>query len=113
MSAALDPTTAGNGIFPVLDAKGAEFAELFDGVDDLIHRFAHAECPEIRRLRAKVYASMVAAKHAFEDDASRAPVPVARIIHGAKGSPADYHGQGFGVAILVGLGVGFISSLRQ
>lgn len=118
MSAALDPATAGNGIFPVRDGPvrvgmGTEFAELFDGIDDLIHRVAHEECPEIRRLRAKVYASMVVAKHAFEDNANRAPVPAARIIGSAEGSAPGYPGQGFGVALLVGLGVGFISSLRQ
>jgi ElaB/YqjD/DUF883 family membrane-anchored ribosome-binding protein len=112
MNAALDMVTAGDGVFPMRDAKGPEFAQLFDGVDDLIHRVAHTECPEIRKLRAKVYASMVAAKHAFDDDADRTPVPAARIDSTERSLPG-YPGQGFGVAFLVGLGVGFISSLRQ
>jgi ElaB/YqjD/DUF883 family membrane-anchored ribosome-binding protein len=113
MNAALDTSAAGNGVLPVNAAVGLQFAELFDGVDDLIHRVAQAECPEIRRARAKVYASMVVAKNAFEDDANKATVAGARIADGVEDSLADYPGQGLGVALLVALGLGLISSLRQ
>jgi ElaB/YqjD/DUF883 family membrane-anchored ribosome-binding protein len=113
MNAALDTSTAGNGVFPVNAAMDLQFTELFDGVDDLIHRVAHAECPEIRKARAKVYASMVVAKNAFEDDANKATVPVAPIADSIGDSLPDYPKQGFGVALLVGLGLGLISSLRQ
>jgi hypothetical protein len=37
---------------------------LFDGVDDLIKRVADTENPEIRKIRAKVHASMVVARSA-------------------------------------------------
>jgi hypothetical protein len=41
----------------------AAVAELFDGVDDLIRRVAHTENPEVRKIRAKVHAALVAAKN--------------------------------------------------
>jgi hypothetical protein len=103
MAALLEMATAGNGAFPATDSAGRQFAELFDGVDDLIHRVAHTECPEILKLRAKVYASMVAAKDAIEDDAHKAPITATQFAAG----------RGFGVALLLGLGLGFISTLRQ
>jgi hypothetical protein len=41
----VSPTTNDTG---VVNAIGSEWTELFDGVDDLIHRVADAENPEIR-----------------------------------------------------------------
>jgi ElaB/YqjD/DUF883 family membrane-anchored ribosome-binding protein len=113
MSAALDMATAGNGVFPVSDAVGREFAELFDGVDDLIHRVAHADSPEILKLRARVYASMVAARNAVEHNASHALVSATRIGDSDEDSLADFPGHEFSVALLVGLGLGLIASLRR
>src|SRR5258708_35241251 len=48
------------------EAVGTPFEELFDGVDDLIRRVADVENPEIRKVRAKVHAALVAAKSAYE-----------------------------------------------
>jgi ElaB/YqjD/DUF883 family membrane-anchored ribosome-binding protein len=113
MSALLEMATAGNGAFPATDSAGRQFAELFDGVDDLIHRVAHTECPEILKLRAKVYASMVAAKDAIEDDAHKAPIPATQFADSIEEPLPGNPGRGFGVALLLGLGLGFISTLRQ
>ena len=113
MSAALEMATASNDVFPRSDAVGGQFAELFDGVDDLIHRVADTECPEIRKLRAKVYASMVAAKDACEDDAHKAPISATLFNESIEDCLPDYPAQGLGVALLFGLGLGLIASLRQ
>src|ERR1700722_20610962 len=40
------------------DAPAAQVAELFADVDDLIRRVADSENPEIRKVRAKVYAAL-------------------------------------------------------
>ena len=79
----------------------AQVVELFADVDDLIRRVANTENPEIRKIRARVYAALIDAKTAFEAGASQArheeylqedPVPV------------------LGVALLVGLGLGLVAS---
>ena len=72
--------------------------ELFDEVDDLIKRVADTENPEIRKLRAKVHASMVIARSAFEDT-HRASRPV----------PLD-DSEALGVALLLGVGLCVIMS---
>jgi ElaB/YqjD/DUF883 family membrane-anchored ribosome-binding protein len=113
MSALLEMATAGNGAFPASDSAGRQFADLFDGVDDLIHRVAHAECPKILKLRAKVYASMLAAKDAIEDDANKTPNSATQFADSIEASLPGHPGREFGVALLLGLGLGFISSLRQ
>jgi len=91
------------------------FEQLFDGVDDLIRRVADVENPEIRKVRAKVYAALVAAKSAHEiqselDGANR----VGREpVQAAGGDLGDYDGEALGVALLVGLSLGLIASVRQ
>jgi ElaB/YqjD/DUF883 family membrane-anchored ribosome-binding protein len=108
MSATLATGSAGNG--RAKEAVGTPFDELFNGVDDLIKRVADVENPEIRKIRARVHASMVAAKG----------VTAVTVAGGANGSPGpaesyfrNYPGQALGVALLVGLGVGLIVSSRQ
>jgi hypothetical protein len=49
------------------------FADLFDGIDDLMRRVADVENSEIRRSRAKVYAASVAAKTAIKNNAAGRP----------------------------------------
>lgn len=90
----------------------SEVVELFAGVDDLIRRVADTENPEIRKIRARVYAALVLAKGAFENSAYQ----VRRQAGQAAGAADDYareYPQALGVALLVGLGVGLMVSLRQ
>jgi ElaB/YqjD/DUF883 family membrane-anchored ribosome-binding protein len=103
-------------------AVGTPLEELFDGVDDLIRRVADTENPEIRRVRAKVHAALVAAKNAFDaestsEDTASQPNPArgsaAQVTGSAEDSLGDYSGPALGVALLVGLGVGLVVSLRQ
>ncbi len=51
----------------------AAVVELFDGVDDLIRRVADTECPETRKVRARVHAALVAARNAFDNLVKAAP----------------------------------------
>jgi ElaB/YqjD/DUF883 family membrane-anchored ribosome-binding protein len=127
MSATLATGSANNG--RAKEAVGTPFDDLFDGVDDLIKRVADVENPEIRRIRARVHASMVAAKGvtgviaangvaAVNGSAGLAErVRVAQISDYADdyldGYFRDYPGQALGVALLVGFGVGLIVSSRQ
>ena len=90
----------------------ARFEELFDGVDDLIKRVADTENPEIRKIRAKVHASMMVAKSACEER-THAVVrsPSAPEYAGAGPLDEEYPGEALGVALLVGLGLGVIMSM--
>ncbi len=90
----------------------AEVVELFAGVDDLIRRVADTENPEIREIRARVYAALVVAKTAFENSANQ----VRRQVGQAAATADDYareYPQAIGVALLVGLGLGLMASSRQ
>jgi ElaB/YqjD/DUF883 family membrane-anchored ribosome-binding protein len=107
-------------------AASAPIAELFDGVDDLIKRVADVENPEIRKMRAKVHATMVVAKSAFErcESENRAHPMRGRVtamadssvIDGSRGSIGgsedDQPVDGLGMALLVGLGLGLVLSVR-
>ena len=54
--------TVSNRVGRAIPGMAAPLKELFDGVDDLIKRVADTENPEIRKIRAKVHASMAVAK---------------------------------------------------
>jgi hypothetical protein len=94
------------------DPIGAQWAELFDGVDDLIHRVADAENPEIRKSRAKVYATMVIAKHALEHRANQPP-PLTQFGDIGHGDIPPYTAQKLAINVLLGLGLGLITSLGR
>jgi ElaB/YqjD/DUF883 family membrane-anchored ribosome-binding protein len=118
MSATLATAIAGNGAGRAKQAVGTPFEELFDGVDDLIRRVADVENPEIRKIRARVHAAMVAAKgaaakDAFEDGAKRVRPQAVQTADRTDDYLRDYPGQALGVALLVGLGLGLIVSSRQ
>jgi hypothetical protein len=92
----------------------AAVVELFDGVDDLIRRVAHTECPETRKVRARVHAALVAARNALDNVVKTAPAAAQPL---PAGPAAESHAtQTFdgtathtlGVALLLGLGLGLM-----
>lgn len=104
--------TARHGVGRANESVG-QFDELFEGVDDLIKRVADTENPEIRKIRAKVHASMVVAKHAFEDGAAQLQRRPPAIADDADDYLDDYPSDALGVALLVGVGLGVIMSIQQ
>jgi ElaB/YqjD/DUF883 family membrane-anchored ribosome-binding protein len=114
------------------DAPAAQVVELFADVDDLIRRVADCENPEIRKVRAKVYAALEAAKSSFDGRANQvrrhappmappmapcfAPLVVDRTdeyLDGIGEYPEEDPGPALGIALLVGLSVGLVVSLSQ
>jgi ElaB/YqjD/DUF883 family membrane-anchored ribosome-binding protein len=92
----------------------AAVVELFEGVDDLIRRVAHTECPETRKVRARVHAALVAARNAFDNVVKTAPAP-SQPLPVAPAAELDDDRQTFGtppqtlgVALLLGLGLGLM-----
>jgi ElaB/YqjD/DUF883 family membrane-anchored ribosome-binding protein len=137
MNAPAATAIGSNGAGRAKAAVETPFEQLFAGVDDLIRRVADVENPEIRKVRAKVYAALVAAKSAHEIKSEfganrlrREPMQIrgGEPMQAAGGKPLqaeitgddmedddmeDYGGQALGVALLVGLSVGLIVSVRQ
>src|ERR1700688_2798646 len=116
MNAPLATAVAGYDVGRANPGFGAQFEELFDGVDDLVRRVADTENPEIRKIRAKVHAALVAAKSAVEDTADQPNQARSQAVqvNGSADDPLrDYPGPVLGVALLVGLGLGLVVSLRQ
>jgi ElaB/YqjD/DUF883 family membrane-anchored ribosome-binding protein len=129
MSATPATAIAGNGAGRAKEAVGTPFEELFDDVDDLIRRVADVENPEIRKIRARVHATMIAAKGAAANGvavkgigahgaldtvrANRARPQAAQAADHTGEYLRDYPGQALGVALLVGLSLGLIVSSRE
>jgi ElaB/YqjD/DUF883 family membrane-anchored ribosome-binding protein len=86
----------------------AAVAELFDGVDDLIRRVAHTECPETRKVRARVHAALVAARNAFDNVVKTAPRPSQPLPDDDTETFDGTATQTLGVALLLGLGLGLM-----
>jgi ElaB/YqjD/DUF883 family membrane-anchored ribosome-binding protein len=89
----------------------AAVVELFDGVDDLLRRVADTECPETRKVRARVHAALVAARNAFVKagpDSSPVPVEPPAALENHMMQEA-FPTPTLGVALLLGLGIGFMT----
>src|SRR5258708_37365912 len=127
---AIDGKAAGHANQPA----GSALEVLFDGVDDLIRRVADTENPEIRKVRAKVHAALVAAKsefaakNAFEEieaqlnpacgqaaqvNGSAVNGGAAQVNGGADDLLRDYPAPALGVALLVGIALGLLVSFRH
>jgi ElaB/YqjD/DUF883 family membrane-anchored ribosome-binding protein len=100
MNAQVATAIDGNGAGRANQPVGSPLEVLFDGVDDLIRRVADTENPEIRKVRAKVHAALVAAKSEFA--AKSAFEEIEMQLNQARGQ-----------AVQVGIGLGLVVSLRQ
>ena len=119
MNAHVATAVGSNGGRRAQEPVGTALEQLFDGVDDLIRRVADTENPEIRKIRARVHASLVAAKSEFAANGAvevtaNQPRRRAPQVNGSADDPVrDYPDPALGVALLVGLGLGLVVSLRQ
>ena len=122
MNAQVSTAIGSNGTGVAKETVGSPLEELFDGVDDLIRRVADTENPEIRKVRAKVHAALVAAKSEFEAQSAfeeieaqlnQAPGQAVQVDGSADDLLRDYPAPALGVALLVGIGLGLVVSLRQ
>jgi len=122
MNAHVATAIDGNGTGRAKEAVGSPLEILFDGVDDLIRRVADTENPEIRKSRAKVHAALVAARsefaansafEEFEMQLNQARGRPVQVNGGADDFSRDYPAPALGVALLVGIGLGLVVSLRQ
>ena len=112
MNAPLSTAAAGYTAARATPTVDRQFEELFDGVDDLIKRVADTENPEIRKIRAKVHASMVVAKSACKELKPAVRPSSSAYRAGANPIDEDYPGETVGVALLVGLGLRVIMSMQ-
>src|SRR5258707_8911225 len=112
MNARVATAIGSNGAGRARAAVETPYEQLFDGVDDLIRRVADTENPEIRKIRAKVHAALVAAKSevaaksAFEEmeaQLNQVHVQAAQVDGGADDPFGDYPAPALGVALLVGI----------
>jgi hypothetical protein len=96
--------------------------DLFDGVDDLLRRVADTECPETRKVRARVHAALVAARNAFVKagpEPSQLPNPSQLPVEPPAATDDDMMLQeafptpNLRVALLLGLGIGFMTDSRH
>jgi ElaB/YqjD/DUF883 family membrane-anchored ribosome-binding protein len=110
MNASVATAIDSNGVGRTKESAGTQFEELFDGVDDLIKRVADVENPEIRRIRAKVYTALAAAKRAIVDGAPKFHRETVQAE--STDDPLREYPE-LGVALLLGLGLGLAVSLRQ
>ncbi len=96
------------------DAPEAQVVELFAGVDDLIRRVADTENPEIRKIRAKVYAALEVARSSFDRSANQvcrqAPQVASQVVDSSDEYLQEFPVPVLGIALLVGLGLGLVVS---
>ncbi len=106
MNAHVATAIDGNGAGHANQPAGSALELLFDGVDDLIRRVADTENPEIRKVRAKVHAEI-------EAQLNQARGQAVQVDGSADDLLRDYPAPALGVALLVGIGLGLVVSLRQ
>ena len=98
--------------------KAGEFANgqlnsFLSSVEDLTNALKDVESPEIARVRAKVKLALVAARSAVSDTASQIRSQAEQVGRRTDTFVRDNPWQVIGVAAVVGLAVGILSSRRS
>jgi ElaB/YqjD/DUF883 family membrane-anchored ribosome-binding protein len=95
------------------DPIGAQFYELFEGVEDLIKRVAEIDSPEVQKIRAKARAALIVARSAVQDGAEH----IGRQARLAAGATDDYLREypwyALGLGTLIGFGAGLLAAHRS
>jgi ElaB/YqjD/DUF883 family membrane-anchored ribosome-binding protein len=84
-----------------------------DSVDDLTKALKDIDTPDVAKVRAKVKMALVAAKSAVADTASQIGTQARRVGKHTDGFVRDNPWQVIGIAAVVGLAVGILSSRRS
>lgn len=109
----LDARSRGDHGESAADSSGNHVQELFDGVDDLIKRMADSENPEIRKIRAKVRVTLLAARSAVENAVHQARHRAAPVAAGAAALERENPWHAAGLGLLVALGINVVISRWQ
>jgi ElaB/YqjD/DUF883 family membrane-anchored ribosome-binding protein/uncharacterized membrane protein YtjA (UPF0391 family) len=114
--------TSGATMDSVLDSAAARKAgnyangqvnHFLDSVDDLTKALKDIDTPDVAKVRAKVKMALVAAKSAVADAASQIGTQAKRAGKRTDGFVRDNPWQVVGIAAVVGLAVGILSSRRS
>jgi ElaB/YqjD/DUF883 family membrane-anchored ribosome-binding protein len=84
-----------------------------DSVDDLTKALKDIDTPDVAKVRAKVKMALAAAKSAVADTASQIGTQAVRVGKRTDGFVRDNPWQVVGIAAVVGLAVGILSSRRS
>jgi ElaB/YqjD/DUF883 family membrane-anchored ribosome-binding protein len=109
MESVLDSQTARK----VGDYANGQVNHFLDSVDDLTKALKDVDTPDIAKVRAKVKIALAAAKSAASDAASQVGRHAKRVGKRTDGFVRDNPWQVVGIAAVVGLAVGILSSRRS
>jgi ElaB/YqjD/DUF883 family membrane-anchored ribosome-binding protein len=94
------------------DPIGAQFHELFDGVEDLIKRIAEVDSPEVQKIRAKARAALMVARSAVQDGATHVGRKARRAAEATDDYLREYPWYALGIVALLGFGAGVLTARR-
>jgi ElaB/YqjD/DUF883 family membrane-anchored ribosome-binding protein len=95
------------------DFANAQVNNFLDSVEDLTNALKDVESPEIARVRTKVKLALVAAKSAASDTASQIRSQAQQVGQRTDTFVRDNPWQVIGIAAVVGLAVGMLTSRRS
>jgi len=95
------------------DYANGQVNHFLDSVDDLTKALKDIDTPDVAKVRAKVKMALVAAKSAVADTASQLGTQAKRAGKRTDGFVRDNPWQVIGIAAVVGLAVGILSSRRS
>jgi ElaB/YqjD/DUF883 family membrane-anchored ribosome-binding protein len=95
------------------DFANAQVNNFLDSVEDLTNALKDVESPEIARVRTKVKLALVAAKSAAADTASQIRSQAQQVGQRTDTFVRDNPWQVIGIAAVVGLAVGMLTSRRS
>jgi len=109
MESTLDSATARKAS----DYANGQVNHFLDSVDDLTKALKDIDTPDVAKVRAKVKMALAAAKSAVADTASQIGTQAKQVGKRTDGYVRDNPWQVIGIAAVVGLAVGILSSRRS
>jgi ElaB/YqjD/DUF883 family membrane-anchored ribosome-binding protein len=97
----------------VSDFANGQVNNFLDSVEDLTKALKDIDTPDVARVRAKVRIALAAAKSAVSDTASQIGSQAREVGKRTDGYVRENPWQVIGIAVAVGLAVGFLASRRS